>query len=532
MKLIVADDEKWVRKTIVSTIPFEQLGLSLACEATNGIEAFELCQQHKPDILITDIKMPGLNGLELIEKLHSALPQIKIIIISGYSDFEYAKTAMNFGVTDYILKPVDENELTNVLSKIKTSILSERKQSEEFEYIKKQYKETSHIIFERFLNQLILPNTFTVDYIKANLSKYDIHFNLPYFTVCILHPENKSIVKNSSVMNYCKVLAVRVMKRYLGGVVFLNTSKTFELVVLINHAQNTLFSQIPKALDLYNKICYKRFKLGFFMGSSSSVQQIVRLPDLYNEALEALKMCFWPTPEKLFFYDAKSLPYSLEINLPTEIQDQLVLSIKLFDCPLASSYLDHILGWFSQHKNIKPDYIKEYLWKLTQSVISRLGQNIPMEKFEFKTANSSTYEHIKDTKSLEDLGCLIKELIQQLCDYCQRNTPIDQTNPVETAKKFIEQNCHENINLEQISKYVYLHPTYFSELFKKEIGMSFIDYKTMLRIEKAKDLLLKTNLNIDKISEKVGYTDPKYFSKLFKKITGMTLIDFKKNQKG
>ena len=119
MKIIIADDEKWVRAAIRSLIPFEKLGMELAGEASNGIEALELCMLYKPDILLTDIMMPGLTGLDLIKELKRCSPDVKIAIISGYSDFGYAKTAMKFGITDYLLKPLEEDELLQVLERFK-----------------------------------------------------------------------------------------------------------------------------------------------------------------------------------------------------------------------------------------------------------------------------------------------------------------------------------------------------------------------------------------------------------------------------
>jgi two-component system response regulator YesN len=183
MKVIIADDEKWVRAAIIRTIPFEKLGLSLVCEASNGLEALEFCKEYQPDILITDIKMPGLTGLELIKEIHGFSSKIKIIILSGYSDFEYAKTAMNYGITDYILKPVDQKEISEVLLKIKESILIERKQYEENNLFKSQYEKTLAVLKDKFLNQLILPNYLTLESIKSELKRYNLSFINPFFSI-------------------------------------------------------------------------------------------------------------------------------------------------------------------------------------------------------------------------------------------------------------------------------------------------------------------------------------------------------------
>ncbi len=245
MKLVIAEDEKWVRTTIIDSIPFDDLNLSLIGEASNGLEALEICKSTSPDILLTDIRMPGLNGIELIEILKEIKPAIKIVIVSGYSDFEYAKAAMKFGVRHYLTKPVDEEEIFNVLSDIISEITNERK---------------------------------------------------------------------------------NIFKNY--------------------------------------------------------------------------------------------------------------------------------------HSSITTD-----------------------------------------------------------------------SSQIESAKKIIEKKFSEALSLEHISREVRLSPSYFSELFKKETGMSFIEYKIYMKIEKAKELLLSTNLRAYEICDYVGYNDAKYFSKLFKKITGLTLTEFRDKNK-
>ena len=170
MKLMIADDEKWVRTTIKTIIPFEKLDVSLVCEASNGIEALELCHQHNPDILLTDIMMPGLTGLDLIKELRECSPGVKIAVISGYSDFEYAKAAMKYGITDYLLKPVDELELLHVIERFIDEIGRETMQTKAKEQEKEQYRLAIPALSEAFLNQTLSNSTLTAEKIKGELA--------------------------------------------------------------------------------------------------------------------------------------------------------------------------------------------------------------------------------------------------------------------------------------------------------------------------------------------------------------------------
>lgn len=266
MKLIIADDERRIRVLIKSIIPFDKLDIDLVYEASDGLQALSSCSEYKPDLLITDINMPGMSGLDLIKELKSILPKLKIIIISGYSDFEYAKTSIRYGVYDYILKPIDEDELINAISNIKSLILEENK-----------------------------------------------------------------------------------------------------------------------------------------------------------------------------------------------------------------------------------NYI----------------------------------EKVKSFKSEKELNNYIHELVQDILNLYDSNSNF---NPIEFAKTFIEDNYQYDISLDQLADCVHLNPTYFCGLFKKETGYSYIEYRTITRIEKAKDFLSSSGLTINEISNKIGYMDTKHFCKLFKKLTGMPPSEFRTRQ--
>ncbi|MCX7923631.1 MAG: response regulator [Clostridia bacterium] len=528
MKVIVADDEKWVRATIIGTVPFNQLGLTLVCEASNGLEALELCKQHQPDILLTDINMPGLTGLELIEELKKVLPEIKIVIISGYSDFEYAKNAIKFGVSDYVLKPVDETEITKILSQIKESILSQKKHLEEENTLKTQNKQALSILCEKFLNQLIAQNSLTADTIKNNLSSYGMSFSHPYFTTAIFSIDYTSIPDKTKASGNLKRLLVWIMKRYLNAATFSKLSTDNELVSIINHTHSRGHESLSKALKLCIAFFQRKYNNSLTIGISSTGQQLNRLPILYTQAHEALSWGFWSCGERVFYYQQDNTTSNVNIQPSEESLNYIIPNIKLSNCQPAYSYIDEICSDLRTYNHIKPSLAKEFFWTFIQLIISRLDIQISFIEYETLLINEHPYERITKISSIKSLSIYTKEMIQHICDH-YHDKHLEDTNigVVEVAKKIIEENYYKDISLEQIAKYVHLNPTYFSELFKKETGIGFIEYKTLLRIENAKKLLASTSMNTNEISNKIGYSDPKYFIKLFKKITGMTLGEYR-----
>ena len=527
MKLIIADDEKWVRTAIRSLIPFEKLGLTLSCEAANGIEALELCRQYDPDILLTDIMMPGLTGLELIKEVHGLLPKLRIVVISGYNDFEYAKAAMRYGVTDYLLKPVDENELVQVLERIGAELGEQARLLKTKEAEEEQYKKAFPVMCEAFLNQVISRNSMTADKIRSELKKCGIELYDNSFTICVTSPdENQRFEGDREGGDYYRLLVKRAMKHYAKAITFPLIQDKTTLVSILNSDNKT--EGIQKAFRICNRILQKKHQLSISTGVSGSTHQPCMLQDLYIKACEALEARFWEGAGTLAVYRPGYLAEDMKLTLSEEMLNKITLNLKLSNMQTAVSYVEGISSDLKNNQYIKPELVREFFWQFVQSVIIMLNIQLSFIRQETKVTGEQPYERIKGTLFMSSLETCIKELLQSIFNFYHDKNPLDNNSLVENAKKVIENNFAGDISLEQVAKHVHLSPAYLSELFKKETGMSFIDYKTIIRIECAKKLLCTPSMNISEISGKVGYSDPKYFSKLFKKITGKTIYEYRK----
>lgn len=530
MKLMIADDEKWVRAAIKALIPFDKLGMTLVCEASNGIEALELCRQHNPDILLTDIMMPGLTGLDLIKELRSCLPGIRIAVISGYSHFEFAKAAMKYGITDYLLKPVDEVELLQVIERFKREIDRETIQNMAREQEKEQYRMAVPVMLEAFLNQTLTYNTMTVDRIKGELSKYGISFTRQYYSMAILSPDDAQSLENGNNTENFRRIIKRVMKRYLGAITFSLSGSNPDMASIINQ-DTTDNSAVLKAFKLCSLISERKLGITVSAGLSSPARQLGMLHQMGLQASKAVEKRFWDGPGKLHCYMPNGFRGEVPVHLTGETLNKITLNMKLSNIQTALSYADSICCELNQYRDTEPELVREFFWQFVQSVISMLNIQLPYILHETLVTGEQPYERIKSTLFMEQLGDFTKDIIQRIFDFYHDKNPINNTNLVENAKKLIESNYAGDISLEQVARHVHLSPAYLSELFKKETGMSFIDYKTTVRIEIAKKLINSAPLNIYDICTRVGYTDPKYFSKLFKKITGKTVFEYKKEAK-
>jgi two-component system response regulator YesN len=526
-KLIIADDEKWVRTAVKTLIPFEELGLSLASEAANGIEALELCRQHEPDILVTDIMMPGLTGLELTKELRRLFPKLKIIIISGYNDFEYARTAMKYGITDYLLKPVEENELIQVLKRIRSEIDEEARLSKALEAGEEQMKKALPVMCETFLNQLITRNSMTAEYIKSELQRYGIEMPNNTFILCVTVPDEprKAEADKNRDCVYRSIVK-RAMKRYAGAVTFPLVHDRNVLISIINN-DNTA-AGIREALRVSGLILGRKLDMSISTGISTPTHQPGMLPDIYAKAWEALETKFWKGNGTIAPYNPGMLTEDRLISLSEETLNKITLNLKLSNMQTAVSYVETLCASLRKDGNLKPAVVKEFFWQFLQSIMIMLNVQLTFIRHETMVSGEHPYDRIKETLFISSLESCVCDLLQKIFNFYHDKNPLDNNNLVENAKKIIEKNFAGDISLEQVAKHVHLSPAYLSELFKKETGMSFIDYKTIIRIEHAKKLLETPAMNISEISGKVGYSDPKYFSKLFKRITGKTIYEYRK----
>ncbi len=531
LKVIIADDEKWVRAAIKTLIPFEKLDLKLVGEASNGIEALEICKLQAPDIVLTDIMMPGLTGLDLIDELKGSHPEVRIAIISGYSDFEYAKAAMKFGITDYLLKPLEENELLQVLERFKSEIAQEQKNLHHSHLEREQIKLAVPVLKEAFLKRLVSPNTYTVEKIKTSLMEYGIEFKGNTFHIAVFSTDSPDGSDSEDALEYKINILRKVMRRYTGAVTFSGKGSTADAISIINCQNGLERAELTRAFHLCQKIYKKRIGTTLSAGLSESSHQLCLLHQLFTQAENALDTRFWAGPGLMHFFTPGMLKKEPDLPLGDELLNKIILNLKLSNIQTALSHVDSVMEDLKKQSDINPLFVREYFWQLVQSIISVLNIQLPFIRFETKLTGEQPYQRITMTAFSDGLAAYTKELLMHVYDFFHDKNPVNSVNLIDNARKIIEANYAGDMSLEHVAKHVHLSPAYLSELFKKDTGMSFVDYKTVVRIENAKRLLDSTPCNISDISEKVGYSDPKYFSKLFKKITGKTVYDYRKESR-
>ncbi len=528
LKVIIADDEIRVVKLIMALGDWDSLDMKVVGTASNGIEAVELIKTLSPDLIITDIRMPGYTGLELIEKAKEINNNLEILIISGYAQFEYAQSAMRFGVSDYLLKPINQVELMNTLSKIKNNYLIKKDtllQSEKA--LIREKTDVSKI--RTALIQNIIFNGNTYDDMPAEKINAEFHFNfkpalfkafsikidcdiLQYNTSAISIVENTIYdIFNAIVKPLCYDFEMLFIGYTGYGICNFEQDKAESLT----DAFKECFCNILSKRDMYPDI-----DVSIFIGNTTNSFQLVS--SSFAQAKSMISERIIEGCGRIF----ENLPVSSAINcslLIKEFSQTFDSAIEICDSIMASKSYELLKV---NALSVKAVCGRE-LFSLVQNAGERVLSVIPQSD-KSKQLHDSFMLSCSMSKNPDELfsclECLINDVVAWLSDY---NEQLD-TKPIRLAKQYIKEHYMETITLEQVAEKVGFNSSYFSALFKKKCGMGFVDYLTKTRIDSSKDLLKETNLLITDICERIGYTDIKHFTKTFKKYTSLKPSEYRK----
>ena len=525
IKVLIADDEKKICRLINMLCDWNCFGMEVVGFAYNGPDAIELIKKLEPDILIIDIRMPGCDGIEVIEKARQMNLPLEIIIISGYADFSYAKAAISQGVSAYLLKPIKKTELEEALNHVKKNIIKERKKSEAGKklcaYIEDEnLKKRSDLIFS-------LP--MSVSYgvgseIESINKQYYYHFEEGCFQFFIIRLHYSMKRYDKKAMQKTIDGFERIIRGELSGVccdyeICIEDNKCY---VLCNYTEEKEkeFRKIIRVI--INKLSAKKFemwKMTFSASLGKKVTSPIELWDSLESAQEALKEAVLEGCEKLLetpeFESEKD--WSLIIG---QFNTEFSRIIDLCDETLIDASVEKLRCALIKEKDILG---RDYINIITSLEVHAL------------TKGSSDNDEIAMFTEISELCTNLEELFANLTECLKKiihkSLQMQKENgrrPIRIAKQYMQNHYMEGINLEEVAGIVGFSAGYFSGLFKKEVGIGFAEYLIQLRMEKAKELLKGTNENIKDICTQVGYSDLKHFTASFKKYTGIKPGEFRK----
>ncbi|NLX65136.1 MAG: response regulator [Clostridiaceae bacterium] len=519
-KVLIVEDEFRIGLMIKKLIKWDEIGLEFVGLAENGEIALNIIEKEKPDIVVTDIRMPKIGGLELISLAKQKNDNIRFVIITGYKEFEYAHKALRYGVNDYLLKPINEEELNKVLRKIQTELSQKHKEEEN---LIKTVSASKHIIKSRILNNII--NTNDKDLLNEIKNDYNLMLSgdtYRSFVIKLDYWDYEKHEKKQDRLTVEKIVSV-VDKNLKSCVKEQLTCEKDNLYIycLINYD----FSQSKETKNIINNILSEihAYLLNFELyeatiGIGPEVTEFAEISSSIQDAYRAVQNRIKVGTGRLIYSQSLQLENQIEVEeFLRQYREKYLMSIEVYSKESFEQYVSRIFYRLHSMENIDfsccYDIAKELIELFFDNIGLKNNEGTALKQFLF-----NAYQHCYTIGRLKDL--LVKYLGGYI-DLCLKQLKTETVKPIRIAKQYINEHYNEKIVLEDIANMVGLNPVYFSVLFKKETGLNFSDYLVNYRMDVAKNLLRSTNDTIVAIADSVGYKDARYFSQLFTKIVGI-----------
>jgi two-component system, response regulator YesN len=529
-RLLLVDDEEEIREGIIRKIDWDSLGYTVVGDAENGLEALEKAEHLHPDVVMTDIKMPFMDGLELGERIQTIMPSTKLIIFSGFDDFEYAQKAIKLNVAEYVLKPINAAELTETLKRLKLQLDNEFNEKRDVEILRRNYMESLPVLREQFLVGLI-EGRISETRLQAQAKLFNMNLNAKNWAVALVHadaaPKDEAALQGEEelIPISLKCSVDEIMGNYCTYTGFLYS----DCVAMI--AELDLQSGIVPLMTGMNEVCKSAERvLGVkvMAGVGTQRSSLIEIRHSYREAQNALDYSATLGAGKAIYIADVEPDTSVKLQFDDHDEREIVNAIKMGSEEEIQNKINMLFARcettllpFSQYQI----YLMEIMTSLLKVMQAyELGtEDIFGENFNYVNTitalRSPTEMKLWCTESCVKISTLIKRERVDSTQLLARN-----------AKQYIAENFgSEELSVENLCSFLHVSPAYFSTVFKRETSMSFVAYLTEVRLQEAVNLLNTTDDKTYIIAAKVGYTEPNYFSYVFKKKFGVSPSKYRNN---
>lgn len=527
--ILLVDDETDVLEAMKKKIDWEALGFCLAGTAENGQEALEMAEQLYVDVVMTDIKMPYMDGLTLCKKLKENYRNIKVVIYSGFDDFEFAREAVHLEAEEYLLKPISSKDMENVFGKIKKKLDEEFNQHRNVNKLYEYYRKSLPAMQEQFVMG-VLEGKITGERLKNMMEMYELDLNAPYYVVVNLYAEaavKEQSEKTAQLLNF----SLRDMaEEYLKEKMSFYCINYLDEVIFIFMLQED--KEIENVLYHVDQICKMGSRVLDAQVTGAVGQPCNSLDTLLSSYQEAKTAMEYRTilggSQVLYIKDIEPNPQDSVAFMEYDFQN-LVRAVKIGDRKetdeAIQSFMDSLRNGCitpNQYQLICMELSTELMkigrsYKLRTKQIFGAGEHIPWQEL---------YKHL----SVDELESWLREICNNLRHTLRHERSDSTIRLTEQAKAYIGEHYKENdLSAETLCHQLNVSAAYFSTIFKKEVGLSFVAYLTKIRLEHAVELLRTTEDKTYVIAEAVGYTEPNYFSYVFKKQYGISPSKYRAN---
>lgn len=502
LRMIIADDEQYIRNGL-SLLNWESLGIEV-CIVSNGVEALELIQNWKPNILMTDIRMPGIDGLKLLEMTKQILPACRFLILTGYADFEYAQKAIEFGASKFILKPADNEALMKTVSKCADDIMAYRNKSFEHECLLEQIRQNHS--FEMLLSHLLNGRILSDE--EHNFSKAAEQGKTSFSVV--VYTLNKPLDAGlyRQVMN-----EINQNAWYL-----LNAG---DLYCAVYYEEKDITQDIIKYCELSIDLLADK---GYIAqaGIGRSVDSLNNINLSYHEAIQAINVFFSKQMMKTISFARIADVINDDKGCP-ELVSKCIKAIAARNYLQVSNTLTEIKQLYSDVLFVEKHYIKYAYIDLCITAIQVLNNS---QTFSIDKIDTDVYNNISNATDIELANRIVQDYLISLID--QTNEAANADDFVDTAINYLEENYSRQMNLNDVANFLHVNAQYLSRKMKQKTGMSFGQLLTNIRLKNACRLMQENKKSLLIIAEESGFSDFRYFGRVFKKEYGLTPSQYRR----
>ncbi|MFC5702332.1 response regulator [Cohnella faecalis] len=552
-KLLLVDDEADVREGVLREIEWEANGFEIVDVAENGREALEMTEIWEPDVVVTDIRMPFMDGLQLSERLRASYPATKIIILTGFDEFEYARKAIHLQVEEFVLKPFSAGELLQSLHKVKLRLDAEMAERENIDTLQGHYRRSLPLLREIFLGTLVTRNLSERD-IAEKTDHYGLVLQGSHYTVSVLHLDkaNNAASGNASsgaepsagrslrespdfeLQSFAvRNIAEEIVDRVQAGCVFQHNDRVVVLGVSSENDGNLVRSQALSLLEEIRQSVEKFLKLSVTIGIGAATAKLTELKYVYDDAIAALDYRLLLGNNRVISIEDVETRHSAPVRYD-ELQEQSLLRcLKVGNAAEMEAIVEQLFApYISAVQPISILDAQVFLLQLATTML-KAAQDTD------NGAGGPFDGGMNPLKELTQFGSLLEArawVVSTCAAMMGRIAIVRQTayrSLVEEARQYTKANYSDSeINIAKVCAHLHISSGYFSSIFKKETKMTYMGYLLHIRMETAKELLLSTDLKTFEIAEKVGYSDPNYFSFSFKKHVGQSPKEYRSRAEG
>jgi two-component system, response regulator YesN len=509
--LLIVDDEPIICQGLVATVPWQTIEVDVVAEAHNGAQAIDVLKEHEVDIVLTDVRMPKMDGLALAEYIQKEMPHVQVVMISGYDEFEYAQKAIRFGVKDYLLKPVNIDELLILI----------RQLIEDIKSVNEQENSSQEEIWRQISDQMFQRS-------NQSQEKYDGKETSFCYRVINCQTvnyaqlmQNKDEEELKDIQQQLRTVVQEGMNAYqLKFFSFFMHDNEIVSILYVQEEEGELTREVVR--DLYTTIC-EQWEQPIIFGVSKENNRLADIKEAYH-ATTSIMECN-PAHHKGIYIDPDDRREKPAYTYPQDIETKMLDGILRQDTHVIKEAIDMLRKTME-----KKGLFLDQALQLGREIITVINCKVKERNNDKSHTDVLLQLQEKlDLKVYNRLDTIVDLLQEDLLRMTDQKPVINEKNwLIQQAKQYIQERYQLNVKASEVAESLFITPNYFSILFRKETGLSFSEYLNKLRIDKAKELLSETPNRVFEIAEFVGYREYKYFVHVFKKHTGVTPTDYRR----